>query len=402
MVHASSSFGSALRAANTPLVTGSLGGAAALVGWPALEQAISGHGGGGLPLAAIQCLNLAACALSLYAASQPGRLDEELVEDNGGGDADVAEFLSVRRGGTLVAPSNWAFAIWAPIFAGELLSAAVSLLLVRPETAVAGLLRQTSAAFCAAQVFQTLWAATFRRKYIMRRSIRKTNTNINANNIQLKFDALQSAVAPWLSAGMLTGIALCLNHAHAAYAGHYFVGSSDGAASLNRAYGASLAGDPLAGAGGVGTANYLLHCLPLSLHFAWATAAALVNWNGNLAVAVDNVYVLAAAGWASVVLATILGVAVTVRRSAPVYGGVTAWALAACAAGMAERLNERDSLVRTGPGRWFPSRPAKVDEVLHRKGHYGAGVQKWLCTVGAMIAGSIGILTALQPTYVAP
>lgn len=332
-----------LSTVNTPWVTGSLGAAAAAGFAPFARLCQEG-----LALPLLKVLNLLAISLSFYAATQPGRLDGRSSDDS---NKDLAEFMSLRRGGTLVAPKGWAFIIWAPIFLGEFLFAATSLVAVRDGTAMASLLRKVSSGFILAQVFQSLWAATFRPKYVGR----------------------TKPVTTWMSAGMLTGIAACLNQAHMAYTN-----------------------------GNKGWMKHSLYFLPLSLHFGWTTAAALVNWNGNLAVTVESPQVLAVAGWTSVVIATAVGVAITLQRSAPVYGSVICWALAACADGMSDRLEERDRLlaqVQSSKLNWgFGKQPViSTDEILNRKGQYGAVLQKWLCTVGAVLSGAAAVWTTIQP-----
>ena len=80
------------------------------------------------------------------------------------------------------------------------------------------------------QIFQTLWTASFRPKYKGR--------------------------LIYISGAMLTGIAYSLSRAHA---GFVFDGSL------------------------YDMKEYLLYFLPMTLHFGWTTAAALVNWNGSIA-----------------------------------------------------------------------------------------------------------------------
>jgi hypothetical protein len=339
-------YTSALSTLNTPWITGSLGVAAA-AGFAPFERACLNGSVVALPL--LKVLNLLAISLSFYAATQPGRLDGQSSHD--AANKEMAEFMSLRRGGTLVAPKGWAFLIWAPIFLGEFLFAATSLVAVRDGTAMAGLLRKVSSGFILAQVFQSLWAATFRPKYVGR----------------------TKPVTTWMSAGMLTGIAACLNQAHSAYT------------SRNKSLLKSS-----------------IYFLPISLHFGWTTAAALVNWNGNLAVTVESPQVLAIAGWTSVVIATAVGVAITLQRSAPVYGSVICWALAACADGMSDRLDERDRLlaqVQSSKSNWGFGKQSlsPIDEVMNRKGQYGALLQKWLCTVGAVLSGAAAVWTTIQP-----
>ena len=266
---------------NSPLVTGSIGtvvGAAL----PRLETLLSN---GAISLSAVKLLNILAISFSLFSVSQPGRLDGYQQSKNADNNAEIVEFMSVRRGGTLVSPKGWAFAIWAPIFLGELLFAATSTFLVKDGTILAGLLRRMSGGFITAQIFQSLWAATFREKYVGKRK----------------------GLSNWISAFMLTGIATSLNRAHIAYT------SSKIASTLHSIF-----------------------FFPISLHFGWTTAAALVNWNGNLAVRVDEPFTVASAGWTSVIAATGVAMYVTLQRCAPVYGIVICWALSACADGMSD------------------------------------------------------------------
>jgi hypothetical protein len=123
--------------------------------------------------------------------------------------------------------------------------------------------------------------------------------------------------------------------------------------------------------------TYLLHGLPITLHFGWTTAASLVNLNGCLAM-MDNSSdtLLTAVGHASVVVATVLGVAVTMSRRAPVYGGVICWALLACADGMTDRLRSLDQ----------SSSSSTVT---------AARVQKWLCRIGAGIVAAATVVATV-------
>lgn len=345
----------ALSAINTPLVTGSIGLAAAAT-LPTLERfCVHGH----IALPVLKLLNLAAFALSFYATGQPGRLDgaASRTKDENNGDMNgadvVTEFMSIRRGGTLVAPAGWAFAIWAPIFLGELVFTLSSLWAIQHGSTLAvGLLQKASAGFAMAQIFQVLWASTFRPKYFL--GFGDT-------------DKKRRIVSTCMSASMLTGIAASLNRAHMAYTSRGPIGSA---------------------------VDYLVFMLPISLHFGWTTAAALVNWNGNLAVLSDNPKVVAVAGWVSAIAATGVGVWVALSRSAPVYAGVISWALAACADGMKQRLAERDRLVQKERARWFLK--DNVDAIFNRKGMYGSQVQKWLCTAGSAISSAVAVFVTIQ------
>jgi hypothetical protein len=368
--------------ANAPLLTAATGAAVAARLVPSLRGA---HrvGGGAVAAPHWRLLNLATFALSLCAARQPGRLDDDGSRDGGGDEKngnreDVAALLA-ERDKTLVAPRGWAYAVWVPILAGELAMTVGSLVWLRDDggtatgtttstaaaaaAAAAGrLLRTASAGFAAANVFQALWAASFRPKYI----------------INKKKKGAAASLSPWISTLMLAGAAASLSLAHKAYTTATVVGGDGGESSI-------------------GADQYLLFFLPLSLHFGWTTAAALVSANGNIAMLCGNTDAVAAAAWLSAAAATVAGVAVTVTRNAPAYGGVVAWALAACAAGMEERVAERDEEISAASNvLWFFRRERDVEEIRRRKGYRGAAVQRWLCAVGAMVSGGAAIYTFLR------
>ena len=150
------------------------------------------------------------------------------------------------------------------------------------------LIRDISVPFTFAHIFQTLWTAAFRPKY--------------KGNLM------------YVSAGLLGGTAFSLSKAHYVFAN-------------------------AANAGLYSTGQYIMNFFPLSLHFGWTTAATLVNFNGAIA---SNPNIssksVAIAGHVSVVLATALGVSISIIRSAPVYGSVIAWALLAVEDGMNTRM----------------------------------------------------------------
>lgn len=317
-----------LSALNSPPLVG-LAGAASFALLP--------HSLTGLSWTALKRLTFLAYWINYLAVMRPGRIDGAAVEavkaetEKTGttkqkmtGQDEMEQMGTGRRGRTLVAPSGWAFAIWGPIFLGELLLTAAQLFL--PSTSpMVPLLSQMAAPYITAQVFQTLWTASFRPKY-----------------------------KGWwmhISTCMLGGTAYSLGQAHAI------------AASAPRS-----------------TYNgweYALFILPISLHFGWTTAATLVNLNGAIALHPPNVSAntMAAVGHVSVVVATLLGVTVTLTRTAPVVGGVIAWALMACASGMKKRLADN---------------PKKED--AHRVGVYGAALQKSLCHVGAAMSSAASVV----------
>lgn len=177
------------------------------------------------------------------------------------------------------------------------------------------------------QLFQTLWAASFRPKY-------------DGNLV-------------YISAAMLSGIAWSLSRANAGFA---------------------FAGDSLS------LGQYLLYFLPMSLHFGWTLAAALVNINGNIAAPANvSPAVVAGAGHISAIAAAGLGILVTFLRQAPVVGATIAWALTACYTGMEKRLGQASNVKDR----------AQV-------GIFGARVQKWLCGIGAVLSACTSVAVALS------
>lgn len=285
-----------------------------------------------LSLSTIQLLQVAAYSLNIFATSQPGRLDgpqQDSMTSKSTRDGTKDQTMSQagalstgRRGRTLLAPKGWAFIIWAPIFAGELVYTVASCFVKEND---AQLIRKTSSGFIIAQVFQALWAASFRPKY--------------------------KGAYSFVSFAMLSGIAASLNGPHAAICRYE-------AQSLS---------------------TYALYGLPLSMHFGWTTAASLVNLNGCIAMMENSSpKLITAVGHASAVAATTLGVVVTLSRGAPVYGGVIAWALLACADGMSDRLSETK------------------DQDAKAAGVYGARVQKWLCRIGAGVVAASSIVATVR------
>jgi hypothetical protein len=254
-----------------PLV--SLAGMGLGVSFPVLEKLAKES-----PWIAVRLATAISYGMNVVAVSRPGRMDGEAV-----GDGE----LSTRRGKTLVAPSGWAFAIWGPIFLGELVSVTATFLIKESSSPMlVALLRETAGPFVAAQLFQTLWCAAFRPKY--------------------------KGAAGFINTGLLSATAYSLSRAHA-----MFVAQPQLYSNL----------------------NYAIFFLPMSLHFGWTVAASLVSLNGAISMQKNSSkQLIAYAGHVSVVAATGLGIFITVTRSAPVFGGVIAWALTAVADGMKQRL----------------------------------------------------------------
>lgn len=293
----------------------------------------------------VKSLNLASYGLGLFSVSQPGRYDggaartDTKNSDTNDDARQGMEQMGPSQGRTLVPPAPWAFAIWAPIFLGELLM--VTTPFVRNVSPTAEqILKECSGPFALAQVFTALWTASFRPKYGSKGGIYK-----------------------YISAFNLAGIAASLSFCHKAFAS------------------SSISG-----------LEYALYCLPLSLHFGWTTAASLVNVNGMFALlseakrtkeqeaqAAKSVALL---GHATVVAATIIGVAVTLTRKAPVYGGVICWALSAVASGLKKRIEDASKSKR------------KPGELV--VGVYGAELQRSLSQMGALVcAGGVAVVVFL-------
>jgi len=302
-----------------------------------------------LPFVAIKGMNALSYGISIFSTSRPGRYDgaASVTEADGirkgspSGDAarKGMEQMGTSRGRTLVPPAPWAFIIWAPIFLGELVMVAtpfVTKVSPRAET----ILRESAGPFALAQVFTVLWTASFRPRYGSRGGIYK-----------------------YVSALGLAGIAASLSISHRSFA---------------TATGSGLSG-----------LEYALYCLPLSLHFGWTTAAALVNLNGMFALAGDEKVTkeeeaatarsVAALGHTTVVVATAIGVSVTWARNAPVFGGVICWALTAVAAGLKQRIEASGG------------KKGETSVV----GVYGAERQRFLSISGAVICASAAAAVVL-------
>jgi len=309
-----------LTALNSPPLVAAAG-LATIIGLPFAEAACAS----GSSLTFLKAINAAAFAGNCVAVSIPGRIDEQQdvamregalnpskpsATGQGGGGRSSGESApltgsdrsneynatySPDRGRTLVSPSGWAFAIWGPIYLGEAIFVAAQFL---PSSGLSAVVPQVAAPFVAANIFQSLWCASFRPSYGT------------------------EGWAPYVSPAMLAGTAYSLSQVHA-------VGCS---------------------AAGAGFAWYFL---PMSLHFGWTTAATLVNLSGSVAMnSANSDRSVIAVGHTSAIAATAFGVGVTVVQSAPVYGLTVAWALAACADGMKKRVASmrEESNLKTAAG----------------------------------------------------
>jgi hypothetical protein len=314
---------------NSPALVATAG-ATILLGLPALEAAAASSV---FSLAFLKGANILAFIVNAAAVSVPGRIDgikdEEMrqgVLNPSDPEDDTAEsqlvdapFFSAAGTRTLVMPSGWAFAIWAPIYLGEAVFCTAQLF-ASESSALAGILPQVTASFVAANLIQSLWCASFRPSY-------------------------SQGWKKYVSVGMLAGTAYSLSHVHA-------VGISPEAASLG------------------------WYFLPLTMHFGWTTAATLVNLNGSIAEEETSDSTVIAVGHASAILATTLGVGITLAQSSPVYGLTVAWALNACAFEAAKKAGGSQEEVSA-----------------YQK---GARVQKALCWVGTAACVTASLFQTLS------
>jgi len=270
------------------------------------------------PWNVVRIANLLAYGINFISVQRPGRLDGQAAE---GGE------LAPRTGRTLVAPAGWAFAIWGPIFLGEMIAVTAPFFIKETEPIVA-LLKQTAGPFIAAQLFQSLWCAAFRPKY--------------------------KGASMFVSTGLLSATAYSLSRAHAVFTAKPELYSN---------------------------LQYAILFLPLALHFGWTTAASIVNLNGSVSMQeASSSKSIKYVGHASVIAATVLGVFLAKTRDAPVFAGVIAWALSAVASGMKSRLTAAAAEGKSQP--LFGDK--KKSEIV---GLDGAATQYMLSRTGAIISG---------------
>jgi hypothetical protein len=332
-----------LVALNAPPLVASAG-AMALAAFPTLERAVID---GSIPFNVVKIVNCVLYALNVFATSQPGRIDgaqaARLAKGEGSKPKTTTTTTTIaasepdpyiddseldRRSRTLVKPAGWAFAIWGPIFLGELIFCA-SHLLIPESSLVADVVKRASGGFIMAQILQTLWTATFRPRY--------------------------KGKYVFVSGALLTGISLSLSRAHAAFVADRSL---------------------------YNVKDYWLYFLPMTLHFGWTTAATLLNWNASIASREGaSPMLLAVVGHVSVVAATVVGVGITLSRGAPVFGLVIAWALWGCAADLKKRLKPDT----TNKNNFFSIKSKKNEK---EAGVYGARLQRRLCLTGAWISAS--------------
>jgi len=206
-------------------------------------------------------------------------------------------------------PAPYAFAIWGVIYMLELCFVLWQLCqctrcLGAGSWRVA-MLKRLTPFWCMAHACQISWCFSFRPEY-------------------------DTPGKLWVSAVWLSGIAIFLGLAH------YQVVSSrqqqaSGAKSLDV------------------QASFFVY-VPITLHFGWTTAAALVNWNGWLSRCSTNF------GWSawpqvvglhvSLLLAGILGCQLALRRRSELYAFTVAWAVFA----VSNRTGTSEQLQQEHPG----------------------------------------------------
>ncbi len=244
---------------------------------PALARAALASAGRGVAPAPWQLALAASWAANMIAVAVPGRYDGQAKGGKSGAKPPKLTALSAN----LFTPAGWAFAIWAPIFAGEAL---MMLLITSASAPVAPQLyalgRAVAPGWCAGIAAQVAWCWAFR-------------------------PAVCGPTRLWAPAGLLGLGALGLGAAHSALR--------------------ALALPPPA----IGDA---LVRWPIVLHFGWLTAASLVNANNWLARRGTEVRVKAGVAAASVAAAVLAAALVVATTGDALYAFVVCWALAAVAA----------------------------------------------------------------------
>lgn len=311
----------------------------------------------------LHSLNAMAFVVNVIAVSIPGRIDQQqqqqmlkqsgsqtdaTTNDTKPNSSEMEKYYSPSRGRSLVTPSGWAFAIWGPIYVGELVWVTVGQFVLSRDNNPTEVSKMT-VPFVTANLLQSLWCAAFRPSY-------------------------NHGLALYVSPFLLAGTAASLSLVHVALK---MMTTTITTTTTNKVNGWFL--------------------LPLTLHFGWTTAASLVNLNGSIA-SNPNVSdsVVIAAGHASAVVATVLGIAVTWYQHLPAYGATIAWALAACASGMQQRLlmsstqNNKNNNVEGKATEMTGLRPGLST---------GANVQRHLCWLGSGTCAFTALYVACFKTH---
>lgn len=73
--------------------------------------------------------------------------------------------------------------------------------------------------------------------------------------------------------------------------------------------------------------DFIIMNVPITMHFGWVTAAALLEWNGWVAESTPGITVKLASAAASLVAAFVVGGNLAASRRTPVLAGTVAWAV---------------------------------------------------------------------------
>eukprot|EP00440_Ansanella_granifera_P035903 gb/GFBE01038947.1/.p1 GENE.gb/GFBE01038947.1/~~gb/GFBE01038947.1/.p1 ORF type:complete len:317 (+),score=41.45 gb/GFBE01038947.1/:1-951(+) len=180
-------------------------------------------------------------------------------------------------------PAPYAFTIWAAIYLLEFLFVCwVFLQSSQQAPSRCAFLRKVCSSFMAANAAQVFWCLTFRPSF-------------------------DSPGLLWISAYFLTAIAAFLSQAHKKIC------------------------DEAEEEEGLAFQEWFFVYVPITLHFGWTTAAALVNWNGYVARCGLSPAMKLACLLVSLGLATVLSIRITAQRGSTVYGLTVAWAIVAVA-----------------------------------------------------------------------
>lgn len=257
----------------------------------------AGIGSAALSENAIKGVAVAAFGLNVVAVSIPGRLDDEVAramseKKDGGEKISIASnVLLPATGKSYITPAGWAFAIWGPIYLGEM-AFTTMVALAKFHVAASESVKDILPFWVSANLFQGLWCATFRPRFHL--------------------ESAKRTFGPFMSALYLGLTALSLGKVN------MIVCSQSSAFTL------------------LDKALFV----PLTMHFGWTTAATLVNINGavanyNRAGSDANLYGL---GCMSVAAALGASLGVAVKTKAQTYSFVIGWALLAVSDGMKARI----------------------------------------------------------------
>lgn len=243
-------------------------------------------------------------------------------------------------------PAPYAFAIWGVIYLLEFCYSLWQLCQcprrLGAESRRVTMLKRMSPFWCMANACQISWCFSFRSQF-------------------------DSPGLLWISAVFLSGIAISLGLAH------YEV------ISARRAKGSGYKSLDLQSA-------FFVY-VPITLHFGWTTAAALVNWNGWMArCSVDlqwSAWPQTVFLYISLALAGLLGTGLSLRRKSELYAFTVAWAVFAVANRSRTSTQLRDAY------------PGGEDAVLFLSNVEWA-LGAWLVKAG-LVAGFLRIRDRAQP-----